>query len=80
MNTLTIILGVILATLFFINIKNAADVLCRIVGGFAFLLLYNMTAPVFTLQSVGINLISSLVAGILGLPGGLLLVCAALFL
>ena len=80
MNTLTIILGIVLVILFFLNIKNAADVLCRIVGGFAFLLLYNMIAPVFSLQGVGINLISSLVAGVMGLPGGVLLVCASLFL
>ena len=80
MNTLTIILGVLLVTLFFLNIKNAADILCRIAGGFAFLLLYNMLAPSFSLQSVGINLISSLVAGVMGLPGGILLVCATLLL
>lgn len=78
MNVLLIILGVLLCILFFLNIKNAADVLCRIIGGFALLYLYNMVAPMMGLSAVGINLISALIAGAMGIPGGILLLCAAI--
>lgn len=80
MNTAILILGFVLVLLFFLNIKSAADVFCRIIGGFAVLLIYNYLAGVFSLKVVGINLISALLAGIMGLPGGILLFCAALFL
>ena len=80
MDMLILLLGVILVVLFFLNIKNAADLLCRIVGGFALLLIYNAAAPHLSLQPVGINLISALFTGIMGAPGTVLLVCAAAFL
>lgn len=75
MNVIYAILGIVPAVLFFINIRNAADVLCRIIGGFAFLIIYNMLAPAFSFMPVGINLISSAVAGIIGIPGWILLLC-----
>lgn len=80
MNTALLILGLVLLLLFFLNIKSAADVLCRIIGGFAVLLIYNHLAGIFSLDIVGINLFSALIAGVMGLPGGILLFCAALFL
>jgi len=80
LNIVLIILGVILTVLFFLNVKNAADILCRIIGGFAVLLIYNRFAGVFSLETTGINLISSFIAGILGLPGGILLFCATVLL
>ena len=78
MKILYIILGVVLTVLFFLNIKNAADILCRIIGGVGFLIIYN---TVFHgLSAVGINLVSGSVAGLLGLPGGLLIILLGLFL
>ena len=78
MEILYIILGVVLTVLFFLNIKNAADLLCRIIGGVSLLIIYN---TVFHgLPAVGINLISGTVAGLLGLPGGLLIILLGLFL
>ncbi len=78
MEILYIILGVVLTVLFFLNIKNAADILCRIIGGVSLLIIYN---TVFHgLPAVGINLISGTVAGLLGLPGGLLIILLGLFL
>ena len=78
MNILLIILGALLCILFFLNIKNAADILCRIIGGFALLYLYNMLAPMMGFKGVGINLLSALIAGGMGIPGGILLLCAAI--
>ena len=80
MNYIYIVLGIILTVLFFLNIRSAADILCRIAGGFAFLFLYNALTPPLSLSPVGINLLSSAVTGILGLPGGILLICCKLFL
>lgn len=73
MNTLFIILGVILALLFFLNIKPASEVLCRIVCGFAVLIGYNAVAPALLLVPIGINLISALLIGIFGAPGAIML-------
>lgn len=80
MNTVLLILGVVLTVLFFLNVKNAADVLCRIIGGFAVLFIYNAFAPMLSLSTVGINIISALCSGILGVPGSILLLCSAVFL
>lgn len=80
MDMLILLLGAVLTILFFLNIKNAADILCRIVGGFALLLIYNAAAPHFSLSQVGINLLSALLTGTMGAPGAALLVCAAIFL
>ena len=73
MNTLFIILGAILALLFFLNIKPASEVLCRIVCGFAGLIGYNAVAPALFLVPIGINLISALLIGIFGAPGAIML-------
>ena len=78
MEILYIILGVVLTVLFFLNIKNAADILCRTAGGIGMLILYNTVFP--SLPIAGINLVSGSIAGFLGLPGGLLLICLGLFL
>ncbi len=80
MTVLYIILGIILTVLFFLNIKNAADILCRIIGGFAMLVIFNMAAPHLALPLIGINPITVLTTGLLGLPGGVLLVCLLVFL
>ena len=78
MEILYIILCVVLTALFFLNIKNAAEVLCRIIGGVSVLIIYNTVFP--TAPWAGINLISAGIVGLLGLPGGLLLICLGLFL
>ena len=44
------------------------------------LYLYNMLAPVMGFKGVGINLLSALIAGGMGVPGGILLLCAAICL
>lgn len=80
MTVLYIILGIILTALFFLNLKNAVDLLCRIIGGFAMLVIYNIIAPVIVLPMVGINPITILVTGLMGLPGGMLLVSLLIFL
>lgn len=80
MNMVLIIMGTVLAVLFFLNIKSAADVLCRTVGGFVILLLYNAVAMSLSVPPVGINLISALLTGLLGLPGGALLIFCAILL
>jgi len=76
MTVIYIILGIILTVLFFLHIKSAADILCRIIGGFAFLYIYNSVA--YGLPLLGINVISAAVCGILGLPGLGLLICLGL--
>lgn len=80
MTVLYIILGIILTALLFLNIKNAADILCRIVGGFAMLVIFNVIAPHLTLPLIGINPVTVLTAGFLGLPGGILLISLLVFL
>ena len=80
MKLLIIALGFILTILFFLNIKSAADILCRIAGGFAILLLYNSLAPSLPFTAVGINAVSAFICGICGIPGGLLLVALNLFI
>lgn len=77
MDFLLIILGLVLSVLFFVNIKSAADILCRIVGGFGLLIIYNMAAPALSFAPVGINIFSAFICGIMGLPGGMLLVCCS---
>ncbi len=76
MTVIYIILGAILTAVFFLNIKTAASLLCRIAGGFAFLYIYNSVA--YGLPLLGINVISATVCGILGLPGLGLLICLGL--
>jgi len=72
--------AVVLTVLFFLNIRSASDILCRIAGGFAVLMLYNTLSAVLPVSPVGINLISSAVSGIMGLPGAILLIlCGKLF-
>lgn len=80
MNVLFIILGIVLTVLFFLNIKSAADILCRIIGGFALLLIYNHIAGVFSLNMAGINLFTSFVAGMLGIPGTAAIILMTVFL
>ncbi|MBE7034270.1 MAG: hypothetical protein E7406_08610 [Ruminococcaceae bacterium] len=75
MEFLLIIIALVLGAVFSFNAKSTAAILCKVAGGFAFLLIYNSIAPRIGLPSVGINIISSAVCGILGVPGGLLLIC-----
>lgn len=78
MTAVYIILGILLTVLFFLNIKKAADILCRIIGGISVLIIYNTTFPF--LPGAGINLVSGTIAGLLGLPGILLVIFLGLFL
>lgn len=79
MNTLIIIAAVFLALLFFLNIKPFSVVLCRIFCGFASLFLLNYTAAFLGFPSVGINIFSAIIAGLLELPGCLLLLFITAF-
>ncbi len=80
MNTIFILLAGVLILVFFLNIKPAAEVLCRVACGFSLLICYNVVAALLILKPIGINLISSLIIGVFGLPGGILLYLSALFL
>ena len=80
MNFLIVFLGLLLLVLFFFNIKKAADILCRIIGGAFFLMLYNRLIPFIPLPLLGVNLISSAVCGTLGIGGWALLICCRIFL
>ena len=80
MDVLLIFGGALLLILFFMNMRTAADVLCRIMCGFIILLLYNSAAPFAALPIVGVNLVTAVIIGFLGLPGGILLLCTAAFL
>ncbi len=73
MTVIYIILGILLTVLFFLNIKSAADILCRIIGGFCFLYIYNMVTVHFLPETIGINIISATICGLLGLPGSIML-------
>lgn len=75
MEFLLIIIALALGVVFFLNIKSAASFLCRTVGGFAFLLVYNSIAPQIGMPLLGANLFSASICGMLGVPGGLLLIC-----
>ena len=78
MTVVYIIFGIALTVLLFLNIKNAADIICRIIGGIGVLIIYNTVFP--SLPVAGINLVSGTVVGILGLPGGIMVLCLGLFL
>ena len=66
-------LGIVLCVLFFLNIKSAANILCRIVGGFLFLIIYSTFAPMISLAPIGVNLITATICGTLEIFGFLLL-------
>lgn len=66
-------LGIILCVLFFLNIKSAANILSRIVGGFLFLIIYNTFAPMISLSPIGANLVTATICGTLEIFGFLLL-------
>ena len=74
LNYLLFSLGIILSVLFFLNIKSAANILCRIVGGFLFLIIYNTVAPMISLVPIGTNIVTATICGTLGLSGAVLLV------
>ena len=80
MNLLIVFLGGLLLILFFSNIKKAANILCRIIGGAFFLMLYNRLIPFIPLPLLGVNLISSAVCGMLGICGWVLLILCRAFL
>ena len=75
MKILLIIAAVCIAVLYSSNIKTASSVFCRITSGFLFLFIYNTVAPGFALPSLAVNVISAAICGVLGLPGGVLLLC-----
>lgn len=80
MNIILTILGVVLLILFFLNIKSAADILCRIVGGFVLLFIFNYIAAFFSIETVGVNFLSSAISGLLGIPGVMFLFFSSIFL
>ena len=65
---------------FFLNIKNTADVLCRIIGGTAILIAYNLIAYFFAFERIGVNPLYIIIAGFLGFPGGVLAVFLSFFI
>lgn len=74
MDFLLIFLGSLLFVLFFANIKNAAALLCRVAGGFVFLVLFNTLSPLVSLAPVGANIVSAFLCGVLEIPGAVLLI------
>lgn len=80
MSVVFYILGIVLCILFFLNIDNAAQLLCKIAGSFAALFLYNAVSSYLSLPAVGVNFITALTCAVLNLPGGiLLLLLSAIF-
>ena len=69
MNTFLVFAGAVLFLLFFLNLKYASELLCRIISGFGILFILDRVAAFYDLEIVGINLVTATVAGILGLPG-----------
>ena len=80
MKSLLLILGAVLGALFFLNIKTASEVFSRIVCGFCVLLVMNSALVFFSSQTLGVNLVTALITGILGAPGVIFLLAAALIL
>lgn len=78
MESLLLIMGFILALLFFTNIRPASEVLCRILCGFAVLIGLNTASAAFTSVTVGVNILTALIVGIFGAPGAALLFAASL--
>ena len=74
MDFLLIFVGFLLFVLFFANIKSAALFLCRVIGGFVFLILFNTVSPLISLSPVGANIVSALICGVLEIPGAVLLI------
>lgn len=80
MDSVLTILGMLLALLFFLNIKPASEVFCRILCGFSVLIALNSAFMMFSPVRVGVNLITALIIGIFGAPGGALVYAVTLFL
>ncbi len=74
MNFLLIFLGFLLFVLFFANIKSAATLLCKVAGGFVFLILFNTVSPLISLAPVGANIVSAFICGTLDISGAVLLI------
>ena len=80
LNYLLFFLGIVLSVLFFLNIKSAANILCRIVGGFLFLIIYSTAAPMISLAPIGTNIVTAAICGLLEIPGFLLLLALNILL
>ena len=80
LNYLLFFLGIILSVLFFLNIKSAANILCRIVGGFLFLIIYSTVSPMLSLAPIGTNIVTATICGTLDVPGFLLLLSLSILL
>lgn len=80
LNTLYIIFGICAAALFFLNLRAAAELLCKTIFGLSLLVIYNMAGASAALTPIGINAVSALVVGVLGLPGGVMLYAIEKFL
>lgn len=80
MKSLLLILGGVLTVLFFLNIKPASEVFCRILCGFCVLIAVNSALVFFSSATVGVNLITALLTGIFGAPGVIFILAAALIL
>ena len=80
MKSLILILGAVLSLLFFLNVKPASEVFCRIVCGFLVLIALNSVLMLFSSVTLGVNLITALITGILGAPGIIFIFATALIL
>lgn len=80
MKIVYIIGGIALGVPILLNMRCAAEALCRAAVGFFALLGYNMISAAAGLAPVGVNALSAMIVGFLGLPGGALLVAAEKFL
>ena len=74
MDFVYLLLGLVSAVILLINIKNAADIICRFAGGFILLIIYNTIAAALAFPPIGVNAVSASLCGLLGIPGGLMLV------
>lgn len=80
MKNVLLILGAVLSVLFFLNIKSASEVFCRILCGFLALIALNSVLVFFSSVTLGVNLVTALITGIFGAPGIMLIFAAALIL
>ena len=80
MDSIITILGALLALLFFLNIKPASEVFCRILCGFSVLIALNSVLMIFSPVAVGVNLITAIIIGVFGAPGGFLVYAVTLLL
>ena len=69
MNILMWTVAIIFVLVFFLTARSVVEFLCRGVAGFALVILYNAACNAFCLVPISVNLVTSYIAGIFGLPG-----------